>query len=151
LDKTTEIHTNNGDCKWLMHKELEKMWVEALVVYICLGRLKKTAIWKYYLRSLLDRRRKKHENGENSYLNQASCKIACEKKEIRKHSAVSRGCLLQEAENTVLSSVNCPAGWGQHEVTAGSWCLSWVSCARYASRAWLAHAPSRETDKRGSS
>jgi hypothetical protein len=44
LDKTTEIHTNDGDCKWLMNKELEKMWVEAFVVYICLGRLKKTTI-----------------------------------------------------------------------------------------------------------
>jgi len=44
LDKTTEIHTNDGDCKGLMNKELEKMWVETFVAYIYLGRLRKTAI-----------------------------------------------------------------------------------------------------------
>jgi len=45
LDNTTEIHTNDGDYKELINKELEKKkWVEAFVAYICLGRLRKTTI-----------------------------------------------------------------------------------------------------------
>jgi hypothetical protein len=44
LDKTTEIHENAGDCKGLMNKELEIMWVEVFLAYICLGRLRKTTI-----------------------------------------------------------------------------------------------------------
>jgi hypothetical protein len=122
-----------------------------ILAYICLGRLRKTtinlstSIWKHYLRSLLDRCRKSMKT--ESYLNQSSCKISCAKKEIKKTVQCHAECLLYEAANSLLSTSTCPAGWGHHEVTAGSWCLSWVSCARYASRAWLAHAPSRETDK----
>lgn len=45
MDNTTEIHTNDGDYKELINKELEKKkWVEAFVAYICLGRLRKTTI-----------------------------------------------------------------------------------------------------------
>jgi hypothetical protein len=65
LDNTTEIHTNDGDCKGSINKEIEKKkWAEAFVAHICLGRLRKTTInlspgiLKYYLRSLLDQRRK---------------------------------------------------------------------------------------------
>jgi hypothetical protein len=44
VDKTTEIHTKDGVCKGLMNKELKKMWMEAFVAYICLGRFRKTTI-----------------------------------------------------------------------------------------------------------
>jgi hypothetical protein len=42
LDKTTEIHANAGGCKELINMELEKMWLEVFLAYICLGRLRKT-------------------------------------------------------------------------------------------------------------